>query len=359
MHGQSGPRSAVAALCIVASGFTTRLIAQDTTQAYPWRISHFPYVTSSPNDGLMVLYRGVLFRQSRWNDRASIHDQVALEGGYSTKSAWLLRARGDFPRIGDGWRLQVIGEATRTPHYLAGNGFDTEATRTIGSIEVTRRIVRGLHIAARGAAVHVSFATDPELLALTIAPESDLRGRLALVYDHRNREYDTRSGFLLEGGIFGGTAAESYLGSYVLAKAWLPLSERTRLALRHGIRQGGGHAIDAVRVIPAWEDEFVSGGGPQSNRGLAIGSHSAELAVVMSAEVRHDVKVFPVGAIAVLGFVEATTKTGESGLGPFRDLTPTVGGGLALRLLRNAVLTATVGVAESKARLYISSGWSW
>jgi len=35
------------------------------------------------------------------------------------------------------------------------------------------------------------------------------------------------------------------------------------------------------------------------------------------------------------------------------------GGGIAIRLLRNAILTATVGVAQSKARVYVSSGWSW
>ena len=60
-------------LCAACS----RAYAQDTTGVYPWHLSYFPYITASPNDGVMGLGRVVLFRQSRWDDRVSLHDEVA------------------------------------------------------------------------------------------------------------------------------------------------------------------------------------------------------------------------------------------------------------------------------------------
>ena len=93
--------------------------ATDTTQAYPWRLSYFPYVTASPNDGVMAMGRVVLFRQSRWDDRGR-YGRSALEGGYSTKDAWLARARGTFPRLATGWRLQAIAQAGKDAELLPG-----------------------------------------------------------------------------------------------------------------------------------------------------------------------------------------------------------------------------------------------
>lgn len=345
----------ILAWVIACAGF--RLSAQDTTLVYPWRISNFPYVTASPNDGVMLMYRGVLFRQSRWDDRASIHDQVAVEAGYSTKDSWLVRVRGDFPRLADGWRLQAIAQAGKEGMYDGG----AYANRQVASLELTRRIKGPVSVALRGDATHVTVG------GFSATSESEVRGRLALVIDTRNREYDTRSGLLVQFGPFVGSE-NKMSGAYGLAAGWLSLSERTRVTARAGFRNGTHLMVNSGRTLPAWEDEFVLGGGPESNRALPIGAHIDKSMNMVSAEIRHDLKVFPGGAIAVIAFVDGSRSYCGDCI-PLIDTPPVnstaddwkigPGAGIALRLLRNAVLTATVGVAESKARIYVSSGWSW
>lgn len=116
--------------------------------------------------------------------------------------------------------------------------------------------------------------------------------------------------------------------------------------------------------MPAWEDEFVLGGGPESNRALPIGSETNTKMLLGSAEIRHDVFTFPGGGIALLAFVDGgraycNCDDLTSARGASTDWVFGPGAGIAVRLLRNAVLTATVGRAEHGTRIYVSSGWSW
>jgi hypothetical protein len=36
-----------------------------------------------------------------------------------------------------------------------------------------------------------------------------------------------------------------------------------------------------------------------------------------------------------------------------------IGGGVAVRVLRNAILTLTAARARQQTRIYVSSGWAW
>jgi len=331
------------------------LQAQDTTQAYPWRVSYFPYLTASPNDGVMAVGRVIFFRQSRWDDRVSLHSGVAIEGGYSTKDSWLARVRGDFPRLGDGWRLQAIAQAGREGMYDGG----AFANRQVASLEITRRVKGPVSVALRGDATHVTVGGN------SATSESEVRGRLALVVDLRDREYDTRSGLLMQFGPFIGST-NTMNGAYGLVSGWVPMGEGTRATARAGYRTGSHLTVNGARTLPAWEDDFVLGGGPESNRALPIGARVEKSMLLLSAELRHDVIVFPGGALAVLAFVDGTH--GSCDCDYLTDFGPAVrtdgwsvgpGAGISLRLLRNAILTATVARAEGATRVYVSSGWSW
>ena len=358
---------AAAALSIVASSAA----AQDTTQAYPWRLSYFPYVTASPNDGLMPMARVVWFQASRWDARTSVDRQVAIEGGYSTKDAWLVRLQGDFPRLAPGWRLQASGEAARLPNYIVGSAVASRATRELGAVDISRALSRHWLLALRGEAMHVEVPVIDGNPAGSIIKETDVRGRLAVIDDHRDREYDTRSGYLLQGGVLGGSAGAGYAGMYFTGGLWIPFNEKTRVLARGGFRFFEETTIDAARIIPAWENEFVAGGGPESNRALPIGTGASRRVEFGSVELRRDLFVFAGGAVAALVFVDQSrvgggdppipvaTYDGVSSTNSPTGNTFGVGGGIAIRLLRNAVLTATVGVARSKARVYVSSGWAW
>jgi hypothetical protein len=347
------------------------LAGQDATPVYPWRLSYFPYPTVSPNDGVMGIARAVWFRQSRWDDRVSVHDQVAIEAGYSTKDAWLARVRGDFPRLADGWRLQAIAQAEGNPAYFGDGDFVKHSTRQVAAAEVTRQVRGPLSVAVRTELTHLSI--DYLIVPALSATETDVRARLALVLDLRDREYDTRRGALLQAGMLLGSAHEGYHGWYGLASGWVPLSGATRVTARVGARMlsdFSGHPIDAERIVPAWEDEFVVGGGPESNRALPAGASTNTKVLLASAELRHDLFVFPGGAVALIGFVDsgkaycdcevlASGWVGQAATDSQGDWIIGAGGGVALRLLRNAVLTATVARAEHATRVYVSSGWSW
>lgn len=354
-----------------------RVSAQDTTRAYPWHTSYFPYLTASPNDGVMAMGRIVFFRQSRWDDRVPLHDEVAVEGGYSTKDSWLARARADMPRLATGWRLQLVAQAERDEQYEGDAADSISVSRQFVAAEVSRSLGGPFILAARGEASHI----DGQASAAGVT-ETDVRGRIALVIDQRDREYDTRSGSLIQGGFFfgspSGTSQSSYTGEYGMVSGWLPLGERTRITARVAGRFSNHLGIDASRIIPAWEDDVLVAGGPESNRALPIAARVNNCAYLASAELRHDLRVFPGGAITLLAFVDGT-RTDNCGRDDVtvvtpRDTlpglsttaaTPTTGWvwgpgvGVALRLLRNAVLTATVARALGATRVYVSSGWSW
>ena len=345
-------------LCVtfaLITGLQSALAAQDTTQVYPWRLSYFPYVTASPNDGVMAMGRIVFFRQSRWNDRVSLADEVAVEGGYSTKDAWLLRARGDFPRLAPGWRLQVVAQADREVEYEVG----IPANRQFVNAEVTRVLQGPVALALQGRVTHLTLDSDSS------TSTTDWIARLALIVDRRDREYDTRRGYLIQMGVFVGSATNAR-GGYGLASGWVPLDDKTRVTARAGLQVFQRQAGEDERNMPAWEDDYVLGGGPESNRGLPIGAYLGKDNLVAAAELRHDLKVFPGGALAVLAFVDASRgycascfQLIDTPVNPAIDWKVSPGAGVALRLLRNAVLTATVAHGDGATRVYVSSGWSW
>jgi hypothetical protein len=369
----------------------------DTTARYPWRLSYFPYVTAEPNDGVMAMGRVVWFQQSRWNARTSVDRQVAVEGGYSTRDAWLARVEGVFPGLAPGWRLKVNAQAESSP--FLGEVYDAivlRGTDQHATAELTRTIAGPLLLAFRGSVAHAH--TDQVSSALPgLRPVHDVEAnaRLAVVVDLRDREFDTRRGALLQTGVLIGRATEAvdaggiilssinntatYHEWYGLASGWLPLGSATRFTARIGARALSiPSAFDAMRTIPAWEDDITVLGGPESDRALPPAGELSRGLLLGSAEARHDLVTFPGGAVAVLGFVDAgrpfidlscaqqapfLPETRGCGTGSlqltFDHWIVGPGIGVSLRLLRNAVLTATVARAEHATRFYLQSGWSW
>ena len=185
-------------VCLVLLQFMAAAAhAQDTTQTYPWRLSYFPYLTASPNDGVMAMGRIVVFRQSRWNDRVSLADEVAVEGGYSTKDSWLARVRGDFPRLAPGWRLQVVAQAERTVEEYEGDGdqVSISALRQFVAAEVSRTLGGPFLLAVRGEASHVGIPATGAVTSprRTFADESQLSSTSATANTTRDQAHSSRA----------------------------------------------------------------------------------------------------------------------------------------------------------------------
>ncbi len=381
-------RGAVARALLIAAAVSP-LAAQDTTHATevaPWRTSHFPYFTIDPNNGLMGIARVIVFRQAAFDDRVSLRDAISLEAGYSVRNAWRVTARGAFPHIHDGWRLETDAEAAHTPRFGDPDLKQELSRQTIG-LDLTRHIAGPFHIAARidvnrlsGPAVQVlsrfflSGVACPDSIpsgtcAGTATDQTDSRVRLALVMDTRDREYDTQSGLLMQLGYFDGEAAEGYTGSYGLGSAWLSPATGTRMTARVGYRDvTRSNAYDIQMTMPAWENPFTTLGGPQSDRALAIGQDPGRGLLMAGAEIRHDLHtVHNIAALTFVAFVDAGRSFSDSTTcrdcgdlqWTLKGWTVGAGGGFAIRIMRDARLTVTAARANEKTRWYVSSGWAW
>ena len=384
----------------------TPLAAQDSSSttsapAVPWRTSYFPYFTVSPNDGLMGIGRVLLFRQANYDDRVSLRDAVAFEGGYSTKDAWLLRGRVDLPMLADGWRLAASVEGGKQPRFGPPES-PLERSRVGGWVDVTRRLKGPLQLAVRGAVDHqrvddgyamyfryprTTIDADgcpPPMLCFAVSgqfvKQTDVSARAALVLDLRDREFDTRNGALIEGGFFAGSGGgeQGYTGGYAIARGWFSPRRGTRLTGRLALeRVSKSDAIGILQEIPAWESPITSYGGPNSHRGLGIGEIAGRGGDLAGAEIRHDIlNVGEIGAITAVAFVDAS-RLYQDQLNPLvdpapglrypvsglilttKDWTVGAGGGVAIRVLRSAQLVITAARGAGVTRWYVSSGWSW
>lgn len=388
----------ILSLVLAVAVLALPLSAQDRSDARtwpPWRTSFFPYPTASPNDGLMGVMRVLVFRQSDFDDRVSLRSGVAFEAGYSTRKSWMGRVRADFPRIADGWRLAGGGSAQGQPHFGVPED-SVERQRFHAWADVTRRVGRSVHVAARLSAEQSNFSGDIGTIMMRYPTtpldgcvitggctgeheiaQFDAQARAAVVIDLRDREFDTRRGALIEAGLFVGGAGDGYTGGYALANGWLSPREGTRVTARAGGRAiSRTQAAGVLHEIPAWERGITVLGGPDSHRGLGEGEQVGRGVLLAGAEARHDLMNFGnIGAVTLIGFIDAGRV--------FRDLSPLVdpvpgapledgdlrltldgwtvgaGGGIAVRLLRSAQLTMTLARANDRTRLYLRAGTSW
>ncbi len=361
----------------------------------PWRTSYFPYLTASPNDGVMGVARWIAFRQADYDDRVSLRSAVAVEAGYSTRGSRFASVRADLPRLAEGWRAAGSVRAGRQAHFGVPSG-DIDRSRYTGWGEITRRLTGPLQLAVRLAGDHTALHGDLGELGFRYpyAPsngctveqlcfatnglqQDDAQLRGALVLDLRDREYDPRRGALIEAGAFSGTAADGYHGAYAMGSGWLTPREGTRVTARVGMRaMSNGSAIAALHEIPAWEQPITVLGGISSHRALGEGELVGRGVLMAGMELRHDLLNFGgIGAFTLIGFVDGGRVFTD--LSPVVDPDPTqpyyngdlrltlddwtwgAGGGLAVRILRAAQLTMTVGRAEGRTRVYVGSGTAW
>ncbi len=363
-------------LLLLASSFS-RLSAQGS-QA-PWRLSYFPYVTVSPNDGLMGIARAIWFRQAEWGDRVTLNNSVAVEAGYSTKDAWLGRITWANPRLAPDWRIMAHAEANHTDNFgpridQGDRDFLLERNQQVAWLDVTRRITGPLHVAIRPAVQHQSMQLPSDAFDLRES-ETDLSMRGALVLDLRDREYEVNNGVLLEAGAITGTAGESpsYTAPYAHLRGWVRPLQPLRLTARYAWR-GEADGVAPSFEFPGWEAPFEMLGGHKSFRGMAVGERAVDDEVQLAGvEARFDVlNLGELAALTVFGFVDgfrvesheeltllSPSSLAGSGSPGYYDWHWAPGGGIALRALRAATLTISAARAEGRTTWYVGSGWSW
>jgi hypothetical protein len=373
------------ALALVACA--TPLAAQDADAGVPWRLSYFPYLQASPNDGVMGIARAIWFQQADWDARTTLRRSVAVDAGYSTRDAWLGRLTYADPTIATNWRAHAVLEAGREPRF--GDVRDPVVReRAIARAEVTRRAYGPVHVAVQLVARHDRFEGTSALLGrrYPLAPleasgdaisQTDLTARGAVIVDLRDREYEVNSGLLAELGLIAGSAGDGYQGVYGSVRGYVSPRRGTRLAARAAFRSlTETQAVAALHELPQWEAPVTTLGGHGSHRGFGTGHFAGRGLLLGGLELRHDIlNMGDFGAITAIAFVDggrtfADTNstslillTDRERAGRLRltldDWQWGVGGGIALRVLRAATLTITASGGDGETRWFVGSGWSW
>ena len=348
-----------------------------------WRTSYFPYITGGSGGGPLLAARIRRSQPAEFEERVTTRGSLSLDVGAGLNGNRFATVRFNAPLLTRNLRTVLTASAIRETRFgFYGFGNDTELdealveadehayrvhrTRYLAFGELSRRIVGPLYISGLGGVEAARFysLSDGSVFGGTYGgelEETDIIGRLALVLDTRNNEFNTRRGMLLDVGVQGGTGGDGYRRFYGIATGYLPLRATTTLAARAGASNisGGTPSLNARFSIPAWEDPISVYGGSNSNRGLVRGRFTGTGVLFTNLEVRQD--LYPLGTlgyITVIAFLDAG-RVFESE--KFRFTTDGMhvgaGGGLAIRLLRSSIFTATFARGSDGFKFSAGSGW--
>lgn len=360
---------------------------EDTAATPPgarWRTSWFPYITGGANDSPVLNFRVRHWQPAEYEARTTYTAALNADAGIAPRGSRYVSAQFKAPGLRDGWRLstQVLAERqSRYGFFGLGNAtsYDGDAvgrddpylyrlrrTRYRGTVEVTRRVRGPLHAALLGEVQHAHFTSLPgPSVFVTEFPsgevkQDDVAGRLALVYDTRDNEYDTHQGLLLEAGTQVGSNGGGYTRQYAVLRGYLTLREGTVAALRlAGSGMGGTPSLDSRFMIPSWEAPIPVLGGQNSHRGLDYGRLTGRGTLFGNFEVRHDLLPFgDLGAVTLLAFVDAgRVFEQESFRLTTKDMKVGAGGGVALRILRSTIFTFNFAGGPDGFEFTLGNGW--
>lgn len=355
----------------------------DDESASPWRTSYFPYVSGAANDGPLISARIRYWQPAAYEARTTYTGALDAAAGVSFRGSRFAKVRFRAPGLRRDWRLDAYLVAERLARFgYFGLGNETEhdpdvvgedtpflfrvrRIRYEGRVEVTRRIQEFFHLALRAELGQVRFTTLPGP-AIFIddfgegLKEDDVSGRLALIYDTRDNEFNTLRGVFAEAGAQVGSGGDGYTRLYAAVRGYLPVREGTTVAARIvGSGMGGTPPLHARFTIPAWNDDILVLGGEYSHRSFDTGRFAGTGTLFGNLEVRHDLLPFgDLGALTLLAFVDAgRVFEDESFRVTTSDLHVGGGGGLALRILRSTIFTFNFAGGPDGFNFSVGNGW--
>lgn len=365
--------------------FSTTALAAQESEAWrsPWRLSYFPLITGGVNEWPVLSARLRYWQPAAYEDRTTYRGAFDAGVGISPRGSRYVTAGFSAPLLREGWRFRVGVGAERLVRFgYFGLGNDTERnddlvgrdnpflyrvrrTRYQGVAEVTRRLQGPLSVALQGNLESTRFTKlpGPAVFGSDFGEElkeDDGGGRLALVYDTRDVEYNTKQGLLLEAGVQHGSGGEGYTRLYGIFRGYLTVREGTVLAARvAGSGMGGTPTLNARFTLPAWENRLSVLGGVSSHRALDAGRLAGRGTLFGNVEVRHDLLPFgDLGAITLLGFLDAGRVFEDESWKPtLDDLKVGGGGGIAVRILRSTIFTLNFAGGPDGFNFEMGSGW--
>jgi hypothetical protein len=374
------PADTTAASDTTEVGDTTRTLSEAEPRT-PWKTSYFPYLTSGPNDGPVVAFRVHYFQPAEYDARVTANAAFTAETGITFRGGRHVILRFRAPNLWKNWRLKTLAAAVREVRFgYFGLGNETTENKDLvtpdqpyfyrvrrarygGALDVTRRIRGPLQVALLGNVERTRFTSLPlpSVFKSDFGPElkeTDVSGRIALVYDTRDNEYNTHQGLLLEAGAQAGTGGDGYDRLYTVLRGYVSPREGTVIAARFAASGiGGTPTLNARYIIPAWEDQIQVLGGQYSHRSFDAGRFAGKGVLFGNFEVRHDLLAFgDLGAITLIGFVDAG-RVFEGEKFTTKDLKVGGGGGIGLRILRSSIFVLNLAGGPDGFNYSVGSGW--
>ena len=349
----------------------------------PWRLSYFPYLSGGANDGPVLSARLRYWQPAEYEDRVTARAALDVAAGLSPQGSRYAAVRFSAPLLWQGWRLHAGVGAERLARYgYFGLGNDTDKnddlvdetdpflyrvrrTRYKGVVELTRQIRGPLGVALQADVESARFTTlpGPSLFDADFGEEvkqDDVAGRIALIYDTRDAEYNTHQGLLLEAGAQVGSGADGYTRLYGNFRGYLTVREGTVVAARIvASGMGGTPTLNARYIVPGWEDGISVLGGESTHRALDTGRLAGRGTLFGNLEVRHDLLPFgDLGAVTLLAFIDAgRVFEEESWRLTTEDMKVGGGGGIGLRILRSTIFTFNFAGGPDGFNFEVGSGW--
>jgi outer membrane protein assembly factor BamA len=349
-----------------------------------WRTSWFPYLAGGANDTPVLSIRLRNWQPAEYEARSTYTAAFNGDAGIAPKGSRYISATFKAPEYWKGWRLalQATGERqARLGYFGLGNDtqFDKNAdndqspflyrmrrTRYRVTAEITRQIKGPLQVALLTGYTRARFTSlpGPSVFATDFPPgdftQHDVSGRLALIYDTRDNEYNTHQGLLLEAGSQVGSGGDGYTRQYAILRGYLQVREGTVLAARlAGSGTDGTSSLDARFALPGWEKEVPVLGGQYSHRGLDYGRLTGRGVLFGNFEVRHDLLPFgDLGAVTLVAFLDAGRVFEQEGFKlTTKDMKVGGGGAIALRILRSTILEFNFAGGPDGFQFSVGNGW--
>lgn len=316
--------------------------------------------------------------------------RIALDVGASTQGSYAFIIDGQAPAYWDGWRLGLtlsLTRANRLGYYGQGNDTQYESDSSSGAgrsyfyrvsrrtrgarITLQRKIAGPLRVLVGGTFEHTDFRELPgetvfqrDRLAGTIRPEddpfNDAVGRAGVVFDWRDLEADPHRGIFAEALVGAG---RGYTRTTATVRAYVHPLNRLVLAARLGAENiSGTPPLGAQMTMETSDGPVVALGGHRSLRGYYDGRFVGPGKLVGGVEARYGLLWAPrLLEVKLFAFYDAgrVFDPGESVRLTRRGLHAAMGGGVALALMRNTLITFFAGKGTESAVVAFATTWSY
>lgn len=286
-------RPLLATLLALAALPPCRLAAQ--TDQEPWLDSYYPVISYSGNDGVTLGFRYLWTRRAAFDAPYFNKGALITDLGVSASGSYNASVRLKAPGLRRNWRLDLAASAGKQTRFeFSGLGEDTpyqadsvtddqpyyykvRRAQMLVHGELSRRLVGRWWLTGLAQWTSTEFTDLPGPSIFSTAfgrslSETDALGRVGLVYDSRDKEYDTHRGLLLDAGMSHGTGdGDGYDRWVVEARAWVPFGEwsSTWISARALASAAEGDVpLDARFYLPVWEGRVRVLGGAESHRGM-------------------------------------------------------------------------------------------